>query len=442
MDVAKLLSESRYIGAGKFEEPEREEVRSPYTKDRDKIIYCSAFRRLQNKTQVHTMPGSDYVRTRLTHSLEVSCVGRTLGTTAASILNRGTRCQNAAEWGHVVEAACLAHDIGNPPFGHAGERAIQHWFGTSSGNELLEGLGDTERAEFVHYDGNAHGFRILTKTQAWRDEGGLRLTAATLGAFQKYPRLAKPGLKKFGVFQDDSDAFDAACEEMALVAGARHPLAILTEAADDICNTVADIEDGYKYKKLTLSEVEGALTEIAKAGGKRLNEQMSAAGRYGDDDKIAYLRAKAIDSLIAQCMKVFQQNIATIRDGNFGGSLLEKVPQYSQVDICRKLCEDKLFNADSVLQAELAGHTVVSGLLSIFVEALSEWESLGCQEGRLTNWHKKAYAIIAKACDLRNDTARYKWLLAATNYVAGMTDSFALRMYRSLKGITVPGMAG
>ncbi len=303
MDWTRLLSTRRF---GQDHKDPVIASRSPFHKDQDRIVFSSAFRRLQDKTQVHTLAESDYVRTRLTHSMEVASVGRSLGANAGQvIIDRHLKGSdyNPADFGHIVSAACLAHDIGNPPFGHFGEEIIRHWFAKGKGAEgRAEGLTPAQMRDFELFEGNAQGFRVLTKLQNWRNSGGLRLTYATLGTFMKYPRVSSvsapapgdSGAKKFGVMQSELDAFREIAAELGLLKRGtedywcRHPLSYLVEAADDICYSIVDIEDGYKLGRLAYDETEDIMIRILGSPPKRYHEV--------DDptERISYLRAKCI----------------------------------------------------------------------------------------------------------------------------------------------------
>lgn len=282
------MSRKRFRGLN--EQPSEDkttEVRTPFMKDTDRIIYSSPFRRLQDKTQVHPFPGTDYIRTRLTHSMEVSTVGRSLGLAIGRDVVKRHKLDDGndplnqidqSDFGNVLAAACLAHDIGNPPFGHAGEDAIRHWF-LDDKYHLLKAVNVPEkRADLKAFEGNAQGLRILTRLAGWREQGGLRLSCATLGTFMKYPmgsRVTGQNIeneeirKKFGYFQDDKKIFESIADTLGLLpvsndcgGRSRHPLSYLLEAADDICYLIVDLEDGYKYKKLKLEDVEGLLARI------------------------------------------------------------------------------------------------------------------------------------------------------------------------------------
>lgn len=480
MDWEKLMSPKRYHGNEPLKaDDDKSEVRSPFVKDTDKIIHASAFRRLQAKTQLHTFPGSDYVRTRLTHSLEVASVGRTLGIALGCHLIGHKEMKirphqmktplERADFGNVVAAAALAHDIGNPPFGHAGEQAIRHWFAQEARESrkerqsLLKGIALKNCSDLEYFEGNAQGFRILTRLKAWRNEGGLRLTCATLGTFQKYPlssrlvpthsknkkkpQLSYPPNKKFSYFQDDYDAMEKIAKELGLLpskeyggAWCRHPLAFLLEAADDICNAIADVEDGYKYAKLDFKWVETIFRSIAKAGpGKKLNPAMAPdVSRYSKDEKIAYLRAQAVGALIYQTLNAYRQYESAIMAGKFTGNLMDEIASRDELEQIKKTSKEKLFLDESTLRAELAGYEVIYGLLDIFVEALLGWEENGWEIKGLPPHFEKTLELLRKS--MHPPKSRYEWLLCVTDYVSGMTDKFAINLYRRLKGISVPSV--
>jgi len=458
MNWPKLMSSKRTHGNELSEgKAHKSEVRSPYTKDFDKIIYSSAFRRLKDKTQVHIFPHSDYFRTRLTHSLEVSTVGRSLGAAVGRMLIKSKEVDakkyERAEFGGVVAAACLAHDLGNPPFGHAGEDAIRHWFSSEANkheNGFLSDLRVAEKNDLVMFEGNAQGFRLLTRQQAWRNEGGLRLTCATLGAFQKYPKGSTRVFKgngelmknnKFGYFQADSRTFEMVAEELGLIPSkdhegewCRHPLAYLVEAADDICNRIADLEDGHKYGKIEYQEIIDILTIIATEGwDKKLSTP--SLNTHERSDVIAYLRAQAIGALVKQTVEAFRDNLPQIMNGTFNDNLMNKVKSGKEIKEMMVLCKEKLFKDRNVLQAELAGFEVIHRLLEIFTTALrnNERKTKGDIEMVSRDW--KIVELLKQSTKLPNH--RYEWLICATDYVSGMTDRYAVDLYRRLSGMVV-----
>lgn len=407
MDWRRLLSARRLADVA----PEPYDVaRSPFQKDFDRIVFCSAFRRLQDKTQVHPLSDNDYVRTRLTHSLEVASVGRSLGAGIGQVIAGRRRLPvelGAAEFGHIVSAACLAHDIGNPPFGHRGEELIQHWFRDAPrGRTMLHGLTRAQAQDLLQFEGNAQGFRILTRLQNWRDKGGLRLTAATLATFSKYPRLVDgapardggdAGAQKFGVMQAEAEIFREVARETGLQPDGqgrwlRHPLAFLVEAADDICYTIIDLEDGFKIGKIPFAEAEALL--LAIGGERRRYQEIEEPAR-----RIAYLRAKAIGELIGQVITVFLEVEPQMLDGRHRAALLAQVPGAHALHHITDVTARKVFVSDGDYERDLGADRVIDSLMDRAAMATSSGMSA------------------------------YDRALAVTDRVSGMTDSYAMQQF-------------
>jgi dGTPase len=443
----KLLSAERpgVSGArGEARAPER----TAFQQDHDRIVFTSAFRRLKDKTQVFPLSRSDYVRTRLTHSLEASCVGRSLGAIVGrEIIARHQLTEvETADFGAIVAAACLAHDIGNPPFGHAGEDAIREWFKASG---LLERYAFTpaERADFEHYEGNAQGFRILTRLQNPANPG-LQLTAAVLAAFTKYPRasclpgmsLSGAGAKKFGFFQHDASAF----AQVAAVAGLRerlpdmawhrHPLAYLVEVADDTCYLIVDLEDAARLGFVRAEEAQELLAALA---GDSVNEG-KLQRLFEAKERIEYLRAKAIGRLLEAAAAVFLENEAAILAGTFDGDLLSVSPLAGQLDAVKRIAFESIYTARPALEIETAGFEVLGGLLSLFVNAV---EAAVGQYSMTTRERMLLKLLPPQFLEHQGIPASepYVRFLRVADFVAGMTDSYAVDLYRKLKGIDLPG---
>ncbi len=455
MSWRKLMSRKRFLGlTEKPRQDKKRDVRSPFIKDADRIIYSSPFRRLQDKTQLHPFPVTDYIRTRLTHSLEVSSVGRSLGMAVGQDvikkhnLGSGRNKLESSDFGAVVAAACLAHDIGNPPFGHAGEEAIRHWFQQGKAQDLLRSVKDLrKKADLTAFEGNAQGFRILTRLAESREKGGLRLSSATLGAFMKYPcgscskNLETGDLsarKKFGYYQEDQKAFQVIANEVGLLRKGgspgdrcRHPLAYLVEAADDICYLIVDMEDGHKYNMLKYEKVSKLLKEICgdEANSRRLKTMREAA------DKIAYLRAKAIGVLIGQVHDLFMKNEDAILMGDFEDELLNRIPNSAIIMEIRQLCNNRLYNDHHKIITELTGFEVVQGLLEIYVSAIMAWMENGWKTDGLAPKYQKTVQLLPGHAVIPKNP--YQWLLRVTDYLSGMADGFALTQYQQLKGIRV-----
>ena len=449
MEWRSLLS-TRRLG-----EPGREPLnpaRDPFQKDFDRVVFSSAFRRLQDKTQVHSMPESDYVRTRLTHSLEVASVGRSLGAAVGHQIDQRGEAPagiTAAEFGHIVAAACLAHDIGNPPFGHFGEATIRNWFRDDPlGRRLIADLPLAERADLVGFEGNAQGFRLLARLQHRRDYGGLRLTFATLAAYTKYPRAAHLadgtiaagdiGAAKFGFFQAEAELFESVAHEVGLSRGGepsepywcRHPLAFLVEAADDICYHIVDLEDGFKLGRITFEEAEGLLVRLAGERGNFGNRGNRARGLVSGARKIADLRAKSIGRLVDQAAETFLDRTRQILDGSFRGELLAETAAAPVLAEIMALVEKRLFETAERHENEISGAKAITTMLAAFVGAFSDLEQAATGGPAAP----AAGALLAEFFPKIDFpfTERYHWLLAITDYVSGMTDSYALSQYQNL----------
>jgi dGTPase len=448
MNWPQLLSPDR-LGASKpgVTDP----ARSPYTIDSDRIVFCSAFRRLQDKTQVFPLADNDYVRTRLTHSLEVASVARSLGArVGAALVERHKLAApiHASDFGAVVSAAALAHDLGNPPFGHSGEDAISHWFTSSAvARPSRDELTGPQLTDLQSFEGNAQGFRVVTRLQM-PDNPGLRLTCATLGAFTKYPRESlltgpKPegvSAKKFGFFQAERIFF----EEVALRTGlirqsenearwCRHPLAFLVEAADDICYRLVDYEDGFRLKHLSFEQVRDAF--VAVTG---VPDDADFAGRMGDEkDGIAFLRAKAIGAAIEQTAVSFLEHEAEMLAGTFDRELLNLIPAAGALREIKQLSKATIYSTQRGVEIEAAGYEVLGGLLDVFYGAADE-----IARGRETRRSAKLLSLVPTqflSPDRKPDPDPYTRLLKMTDFVSGMTDSYAVALYQKVRGISLPG---
>ncbi len=429
MDWPRLLSTRRF---GHGDAPVPRPARSAFQKDWDRVVFSSAFRRLQDKTQVHSLPETDYVRTRLTHSLEVSSVGRSLGASVGQAIHEagGDLGEAApADIGAVVAAAALAHDIGNPPFGHFGEDTIRHWF-RGAGARYTAVLTPAERAGFDFFDGNAEGFRVVTRLSNWRDDGGLRLTAATLAAMTKYPCGAAPGRSKFGFMAAEAELFAAVAAEVGLIplddGWCRHPLAHLVEAADDICYRVVDLEDGFKLGRLQFEETEAALLRLLPKVPARYRD-VAEGGQ-----KIAYLRAKAIGRLIDAAVQAFLDNREAIMGGRFKGDLMGRTGYADALKAIERLETERLFRSRERLELEIGAAEILTTLLDAFVGAVEDWAAAGFDEQSLS---PRAKALIGLLPAAPRDTSACRRLLAVVDFIAGMTDSYALATFRRLKGL-------
>jgi dGTPase len=447
VDWSRLLSRARLGARGQHA---ASEARTDFQRDFDRIVFSSAFRRLQDKTQVFPLSQSDYVRTRLTHSLEVSSVGRTLGTKVGdSVIRRhGLKNVYPQDFGAIVAAACLAHDIGNPPFGHSGEDAIRLWFQTSAtGQDLLARLSPAQQQDFLKFEGNAQGFRLISRLQSPANPGGMQLTCATLGSFTKYPRaswlpVASPpgiGFRKFGFFQDDYELFSEAAAQLQLqpaVSGAwyRHPLAYLVEAADDICYRIIDIEDAFCLRQLDYEAVHDLLMPLS--GDKKTTRKLDRISQA--KEKIEYLRAKAISHLIDQIHEGFIHHEEMILDGRCTHELLDSIPLAPAMRTLKACAETQVYVSQPVVEIATAGFEVLGGLLQAFITAVNdvaERNSAASARSRML-----LYLIPGQFLgpERMPDSDLYRRVLGITDFVAGMTDSYAVTLYKKITGISLP----
>ena len=444
MNWEQLLSLRRYGDTLKRLRKEQDETRLGFEVDYDRIIFSSAFRSLQDKTQVIPLSKTDFVHTRLTHSLEVSVVGRSLGRIAGKIILEKHPHLNEVhgyqfnDFGAIVAAAALAHDIGNPPFGHSGEKAIGEYFKTGNGLQYKNVLSAKEYQDIIDFEGNANGFKLLTETRKGVD-GGLRLSFATLGAFMKYPKESLPKKptshiadKKFGFFQSGKDAFIEVARELGLnqtrngkdISFSRHPLTYLVEAADDICYTIIDFEDGIN---LGLISEDYALEYLIKLVKDRINTKKYNELLY-KEDRLSYLRALAISTLIHDAIDVFAQNEEAILDGTFDVSLLDKSKYTAQIEDIISLSIKKVYRSQEVIEKEIAGYKIISDILDVYTTAL-----VRTKEGRSSNYDKLMVSTLPKFYQ-RTELPLYNILLNTCCYVASLSDSAAVHMHNKIMG--------
>lgn len=443
MNWRQLISNKRF-GLEELHEFKKDD-RSEFQRDYDRLIFSAPFRRLQNKTQVFPLPGSIFVHNRLTHSLEVSCVGRSLGSSVASQLlanHPELKDSHISEISSIVSAACLAHDLGNPPFGHSGEKAISTYFSEGKGLALKPRLSSMEWEDLTHFEGNANAFRILTHQFLGRRKGGFVMTYSTLASIVKYPFSSQlAGDKsKFGFFiTEENDYIQIANElgikclndEGAATKYARHPLVYLVEAADDICYQMMDIEDAHKLKLLTTKEAkelyELFLDEEKMERAKKIYEFVSDS-----NEQIAYLRATVIGILVHECTRVFVDNEKCILEGNFNGSLIKHInrPLKDAYNECSRVAVKKIYKSRDVLDIELAGFHVISTLLELMIDAVQSPEKAYSQ--LLINRVSSQYDI--------NSPTLYGKIQAVLDYISGMTDVYALDLYRKIKGNGLPAV--
>lgn len=441
MNWTTLLSAKRF-GLEDFHR-ERQENRSEFQRDFDRLVFSAPFRRLQNKTQVFPLPGSIFVHNRLTHSLEVSCVGRSLGNSVAkSLLQHHPELSDSflPEIGSIVSAACLAHDLGNPPFGHSGERAISTYFSEGEGLRLKEQFTPEQWNDFTHFEGNANAFRLLTHQFEGRRKGGFVLTYSTLASIVKYPYASTLAGKKpkFGFFLSETESFRRIAEELGMkqlndspLRYVRHPLVYLVEAADDICYQLMDIEDAHKLKLLTDEETKELLFSFFP---EERREHMQRPLHIVTDvnEQIAYLRSCVIGRLIDACAQTFVTHEEEILDGQFEGSLIAHIDPMAAEAYrrCANLSLQKIYRSRDVLDIELAGFRIITTLLQLMIEAVCQPEK--AYSRLLIDRVSSQYSIRAASF--------YERIQAVLDYISGMTDVFALDLYRKINGNSLPAV--
>ena len=447
MNWKQLLSAKRW-GYEHRETSDQIDARSEFQRDYDRLIFSSPFRRLQNKTQVFPLPGAVFVHNRLTHSLEVASVGRSLGRLFYNIIKKENsgidqECPFLQEVGNIVSAACLSHDLGNPAFGHSGEAAISSYFTEGKGRAYKQLVSEKEWADLTHFEGNANALRILTHAFHGKDEKGFALTYATLASIVKYPCSAMEGhkknnhhRKKYGYFDTETAAFRKIAEELGLKLDPgnpngylRHPLVYLVEAADDICYNIIDLEDAHHLKILSYAEVEDLLLPLC--GDEDLRSRLDALADTGS--RIELLRAKAINTLIHGCATVFARNQDMFLSGTFDMPLMDALDNsiVAQMKKISEISVDRIYNAPTVVQIEVAGFKVMNALLEEFIPAYLKKDK--------GHFDKKIIAMIpAQFHTTQTDT--YAKIRTVLDYVSGMTDIYAVDLYRKIKGISIPSL--
>ncbi|MBL19555.1 MAG: dGTPase [Flavobacteriaceae bacterium] len=433
----QLLSLRRYGDKQKRLRTEQDPTRSGFEVDYDRIIFSAAFRNLQDKTQVIPFSKTDFVHTRLTHSLEVSVVGRSLGRMVGQRLLEKypelntTHGYTINDFGAIVAAASLAHDIGNPPFGHSGEQAIGDYFANGAGANYKNQLTQTQYQDLTHFEGNANGLKILMETRKGVP-GGLRLSYATLGAFTKYPKASLPHKpsthvadKKFGFFNAQQADYQAVATDLGLVKGdklMRHPLAYLVEAADDICYTLIDFEDGINLGWISEDYALEYLIKLVKDTiDTKKYQQLTTK-----TDRLAYLRALSISTLIQEAAQLFMQHEQEIMDGTFKNSFTDRSQYKAQIKDIIDLSMRNIYQAQEVIEKELKGYQVIHRLLDVFVGA-----AVRSQADKASAFDKLALQCLPDTLSLPQDDT-YKLLLNISCYVASLTDGKALEWYQKM----------
>ncbi|MCK6640382.1 MAG: deoxyguanosinetriphosphate triphosphohydrolase [Bacteroidia bacterium] len=450
MNWNSLFSEARITD--KVYQRKTSPDRTNFERDFDRVVFSSAFRRLQDKTQVIPLPESDFVHTRLTHSLEVSCVARSLGKIAGkTIIDRHKLADlHASDFGAICATAALAHDIGNPPFGHSGEASISHYFTQGKGVALKSLITDEAKwKDLTSFEGNANGFKILTNYNP-ASGGNVNLTFTTLAAFTKYPTQSlktdtdivkgKVSQKKYGYFQSEKDIFRTIFSHLEVdqlneYSWRRHPLAFLVEAADDICYRIIDFEDGIRIGLIPFHEGEDLLKAVI---GKDFDPQRY--NEIGDQrEKIAYLRAKSINTLINAASGIFLDNEEALLNGKLDASLIDLLPESISEPLNQilMLSVERVYRSKNVLEIEIAGFNVVGELLDAFINAVNDYHTFGKNLKKERPYSDKLVRLFPKQFLIESDD-HYLRTLRVCEFVAGMTDSYAVTLFRRIKGIELP----
>ena len=443
MNWQQLISNKR-LGQ-EHRHPERHDDRTEFKRDYDRLIFSAPFRRLQNKTQVFPLPGSVFVHNRLTHSLEVASVGMSLGNDIVQqLIRRHPELANGLfmEIGQIVASACLAHDMGNPPFGHSGEKAIQSFFTEGAGRSLETEVSPQFWSDITHFEGNANAFRLLTHQFQGRRPGGFVMTYSTLASIVKYPFSSTAAGKKgkFGFFDSERGSFVQIARELGLIRKsaeneplryARHPLVYLVEAADDICYEIMDIEHANKLKIISYEDTARLLLSFFDENTRRLiHQRVIDEGVTDPNEKVVYLRARVIGLLESECVRVFCDHEDEILSGTFEGSLISHISPMAQEAYrqCSQLSVERIYRSKPVLDVELSGYQIIQTLMEQFIEAAVHPDRFYSRQliGRVSS----QYHISAPDLETR--------LMAVIDYISGMTDVYALDEYQKISGISLP----
>jgi len=433
-------------------------TRSGFQRDFDRLVFSSAFRRLQNKTQVFPLPGTAFVHNRLTHSLEVASVGRSLGKMIGARISDSFKNNDEVfefyryELANVIGAACLAHDIGNPAFGHSGEKAISNYFienaeSTVDGQLLRTFFSEKEWKDLTSFEGNANAVRILTHQFRGRFKGGFGLTYTTIASILKYPCESVAvdkktrHRKKYGFFQTEKVIATDIMQELQMIEESRepvvykrHPFVYLVEAADDICYSIVDMEDAHRLKILSKKEVEEAfMGAIEKLDGESAGRTYSYYREIEDtSEAVAFLRARIINLLVNQSTEVFLDHRVEILNGSYDESLVDSIDKSSgALGLIQEISLEKIYQHDTVIQIEIAGYNVMSELLSLFVPALLK-QNPSHKEQKVLKLFPYQFT------EFEETSSAYEKVLNALDFLSGMTDEYATEMYRKLKGIVIP----
>ena len=443
MEWKQLISNKRF--GQEHKHAERHDDRSEFKRDYDRLIFSSAFRRLQNKTQVFPLPGSIFVHNRLTHSLEVASVGMSIGNDISRrVIKKQPDLKDTLveEIGTIVSAACLAHDLGNPPFGHSGEKAIQTFFSEGPGLKIKPMVSSEFWDDITHFEGNANAFRILTHRFKGRRQGGFVMTYSMLASIVKYPFASSLAGNhgKFGFFASEAESYRKIADELGIscksapgepLKYARHPLVYMVEAADDICYEIMDIEDSHKLKILSYAETEHLLLSFFDEDiQQKIRQRIIDEELTDENEKVVYMRASVIGKLENECVAAFLAHEEEILAGTFEGSLIDHISerQKKAYKECEKTSYSKIYQSKPVLDIELSGYQIMATLMEVFIEA-------AVSPSRF--YSKQLLRRVSSQYDIENENLEER-IMAVLDYISGMTDIYALDIYQKINGISLP----
>ena len=443
MEWKQLISNKRF--GQEHKHAERHDDRSEFKRDYDRLIFSSAFRRLQNKTQVFPLPGSIFVHNRLTHSLEVASVGMSIGNDISRrVIQKRPDLKDTLveEIGTIVSAACLAHDLGNPPFGHSGEKAIQTFFSEGPGLKIKSMVSSEFWDDITHFEGNANAFRILTHRFKGRRQGGFVMTYSMLASIVKYPFASSLAGNhgKFGFFASEAESYRKIADELGIscksapgepLKYARHPLVYMVEAADDICYEIMDIEDSHKLKILSYAETEHLLLSFFDEDiQQKIRQRIIDEELTDENEKVVYMRASVIGKLENECVAAFLAHEEEILAGTFEGSLIDHISerQKKAYKECEKISYSKIYQSKPVLDIELSGYQIMATLMKVFIEA-------AVNPSRF--YSKQLLRRVSSQYDIENESLEER-IMAGLDYISGMTDIYALDIYQKINGISLP----
>ena len=443
MEWKQLISNKRF--GQEHKHAERHDDRSEFKRDYDRLIFSSAFRRLQNKTQVFPLPGSIFVHNRLTRSLEVASVGMSIGNDISRrVIQKRPELKDTLveEIGTIVSAACLAHDLGNPPFGHSGEKAIQTFFSEGAGQKIKSMVSSEFWDDITHFEGNANAFRILTHRFKGRRQGGFVMTYSMLASIVKYPFASclAGNHGKFGFFASETESYRKIADELGIFCKsapgeplkyARHPLVYMVEAADDICYEIMDIEDSHKLKILSFAETEHLLLSFFDEDiQQKIRQRIIDEELTDENEKVVYMRASVIGKLENECVAAFLAHEEEILAGTFEGCLIDHISerQKKAYKECEKISYSKIYQSKPVLDIELSGYQIMATLMEVFIEA-------AVNPSRF--YSKQLLRRVSSQYDIENENLEER-IMAVIDYISGMTDIYALDIYQKINGISLP----